>query len=334
MLIDSSKPSTFLCRAAALALFTGASVASLYAQQPGSIAVPNAAQAATPQLDLKHIDLSSLDLADADGVGYSSSATPAVDPEETATLDFKGLEAMQPPPRRRYGRPRYNDSSHNADGSNKYTFYAGVGLTLPTGNLHEYDKPSYSFQVGAGRNFNKHFAANVQFDWDNFGLQGSTLNNELNLYNDADAGLSSLDGNSHIWSFTVDPQYNFYAGDKMGAYVIAGVGFYHKVTTFTVPEEGLVFDGFGEEEIEENATFDHYTSNAVGFNGGFGLTYKPSRFANERFYAEARYVYVDNAQRQGYTAANAFTTTYNGYNFYPANSNKSEYIPIKFGIRF
>ena len=40
-----------------------------------------------------------------------------------------GEGAMQPPPRRRYGSPRYNDKSHNADGSNKLTFVGAFGLS-------------------------------------------------------------------------------------------------------------------------------------------------------------------------------------------------------------
>ena len=93
---------------------------------------------------------------------------------------------------------------------------------------------------------------------------------------------------------------------------------------------------YGPIEYEANATFDHYTSNAPGFNGGLGFTYKPSRFANQRFYAEARYVFVDNSQRTGitYNSSTTLLNTYAGFNDFPQNSNRSTYIPIKFGIRF
>ncbi len=79
--------------------------------------------------------------------------------------------------------------------------------------------------------------------------------------------------------------------------------------------------------------FDHYTSNAPGFDGGIGVTYKFSRFANQKFYAEVRYVYMDNSYRPGYTVSNI--NDYNGgYNFFPQNSNTTSYIPLKFGLRF
>jgi hypothetical protein len=83
-----------------------------------------------------------------------------------------------------------------------------------------------------------------------------------------------------------------------------------------------------------DANVDHYTSNAAGVNGGFGLTWKFSHFSSERFYMEARYVFMANQGRTGYTAANVATTGYSGYDAYPANSHRTTYIPVKFGIRF
>ena len=326
--------STPPCRLAAIAVLTCASAAALSAQRStaadGIAPIPTTSQLVIAPLNL--------DLADAAGVSYSSSAAPlAGASDETASLTFAGLPAdaaLQPPPRRRYGRPRYNDSSHNSDGSNKYTFVAGVGFTQPLGNTYHYLTPSYGYQVGGGRNFNKKFATLLQFDWDNFGFTGQTIYNQSSLYNTLSGGaIPQIDGNSHVWSFTLNPTYQIYTGAGLGAYVVAGVGFYHKVATFFVPE--VVSDGF--YEYEENATVDHYSSNAPGFNGGFGITYKASRFANERFYAEVRYVFVDNSQRFGLTVANLNTPAglaYTGYNVYPANSNRTTYIPIKFGIRF
>jgi hypothetical protein len=81
---------------------------------------------------------------------------------------------------------------------------------------------------------------------------------------------------------------------------------------------------------------DHYTSNSVGFSGGIGLTYKISKFSNERFYAEARYVIIPNSQRYGVTAnsSTAVLNSYVGNNLYPQNSNRTTYIPVKFGLRF
>jgi hypothetical protein len=235
--------------------------------------------------------------------------------------------------RHRYGRPRYRGSNTNADGSSKWVFFGGAGLSQPIGNTWHYLTPSYGFQVGGGRQFNKHFAVPIQFDYDHFGFAKQTLDNQSIIYFGATG--QGLDGTSHVWSFTVDPTYTIASGDKWGTYLVAGVGFYHKVADFTVPATGEYCDPYyGCYQYEANQIIDDYNSNAPGFNGGFGVTYKFSRFSNERLYAEARYVFVDDSQRQGVTINNYETAPSTSTNFYPANSNRTTYIPIKFGIRF
>lgn len=329
--------SGFAGRLSALSALALTSTLALQAQS----LVPGNDLDSTPVVHLAANDTPGmLDLAYHAGVDYSSSSSSleGVDPSATEHLDLAlTSSAIQPPPRRRYGRPRYNDSSHNADGSSKYGFLAGAGFTLPVGNTYHYFNTSYGFQVGGGRNFNKKFSVNLQFDWDKFGINGATLGSQQNLYNYYGAGISGLDGNNHVWSFSLDPTYSYYQGEKIGAYGVLGVGFYHKVTTFTVPTEGEYFDPYyGVIAYEANSTLDHYSSNAPGFNGGLGFTYKPSRFANEKFYVEARYVFVDDSQKTGVTYNSSATTlsAYNGNNFFPQNSNHTTYIPIKFGIRF
>ena len=273
-----------------------------------------------------------LDLAASAGVNYSSSSSSVDEPVDAASAEhFLGADATQPPPRRRYGAPRYNDSSHNSDGSNKYAFVIGVGATVPIGNTYHYDTGSYGFQVSVGRNFNKKFGVVAQFDFDHFGLEKLTLHNQSDLPQYFGEDGQGLDGNAHVWSFSLNPTYNFISGDTFGAYAVVGAGFYHKVTNFTYPQNECL-DEFCQFEETVNANIDHYTSNAPGFNGGLGLTYKFSRFASERFFLEARYVFVDNSQKTGVTLANE--NTYSGNNLYPANSNRTTYIPIKVGIRF
>ena len=115
---------------------------------------------------------------------------------------------------------------------------------------------------------------------------------------------------------------------------MVGGGFYHKVTNFTVPTVGTYCDYYyGCYQYEADQVVDHYTSNAPGATGGIGLTYKFSRWSNERLFAEARYVHTFNQARLADpTYTQSSTGTYN--NFYPPNSNETSYIPITFGIRF
>jgi hypothetical protein len=236
------------------------------------------------------------------------------------------------------GRPRYRGNNSNPDGSNKYIFYAGFGLQQPVGNTYHYLTPSWALQAGGGRQFSKNFAVPVEFAWDNFGFAGQTLANQTYIYNYGVASanqLSGLDGKSHVWSFTIDPTYTFIQGEKWGTYGVVGGGFFHKTANFTVPATGIYCDPYyGCYQYAANETIDKYSSNAPGVDAGLGLTYKFSRFSNERFYAEVRYVVVFDPQRQGITVGNVATATAATTDYYPANSNRTTYFPIKFGIRF
>jgi hypothetical protein len=271
---------------------------------------------------------------------FSSSAAeevPAIEASVTPmTPNFAAMVQYGGGQRQRYGRPRYRGNNTNADGSSKWIFYGGAGLSQPIGNTWHYFTPSYGLEVGGGRQFSKHFAVPIEFDWDHFGLTKSNLDNQVVIY-DTLFGAGSvdglLDGNNHVWSFSVDPTYTFYQGDAWGAYAVVGAGFYHKVTDFTLPQDITECFEFCET-FQENETIDDYTANAPGFSGGFGLTYKFSRFTGERFYAEAKYVFVDNSQRTGVTVNNLATAPSTSTNFFPANSNRTTFIPIKVGIRF
>ena len=334
-----ARPSFFAVRTSALALVALSACTGAWAQQATVPVGPEPSLMAS--VSAAPLDLAKVDLATAAGVNYSSSSSVTDgDAVEARSVNFTGdaSDALQPPPRRRYGRPRYNDSRHNPDGSDKYAFMAGVGLTLATGNTAHYLNTDYAFQVGGGRNFNKNFSLLLQFDYDHFGFNGRTLYNQSVLYDPTNASgiIGNLDGKSHVWSITVDPVYNFYTRQGLGAYVVGGVGFYHKTANFTVPATGTYCDYYyGCYQYQANQTIDKYTSNGVGFSGGFGLTLKPSQFAGQRLYVEARYVYMDNQQKDGLNASNPnYNPNYVGNNGYRPNSNRTTYIPIKAGIRF
>jgi hypothetical protein len=323
------------CRAATFILAIAGSAAVLHAQQMQQM--PSADSAFKTPLPT----FASSYANDYFSSSSSSSSSSSADAAERLELNAAALNSFQPPPGRRYGRPRYSDSHTNPDGSSKFGFMAGAGGGFPIGNTHKYETPSYGFQVGVARNFSQSTALMLQFDYDRFGLQGATLANQQNLYNfgvSPGNQLTGLDGNNHVWSFTLDPTFSLVGNGSIGAYAVVGFGFYHKVTNFTVPTVGTACDFyFGCYQYQANQIIDHYTSNAPGVNGGLGLTLKFSRFSNQRLYVEGRYVVVFNEQRIGLTSSNvntAFGRSFTGFNFYPANSNRTTYIPIKVGIRF
>ncbi|MGI4829737.1 MAG: hypothetical protein ACRYFU_16310 [Janthinobacterium lividum] len=335
-------------RSLALGVVAGSSLAIAGAQAVPAVANTTTVASPTDLFTVRAANLqtpfSGASDEDASSSSSSSSLSDVPDPADAAshaasnnlaTLE-KGINLPGVNPqygRRRYGAPRYRGSNTNADGSEKYTVFAGAGFTLPIGSNSNYLTTSYGFQVGAGRNFNKHVGLNVEFDWDKFGFTGQTIGNQNLLYNEL-AGIDGVDGNSHIWSFTLDPIYYLKSGEGLGVYVTGGGGFYHKTANFFVPtvEEG--YDAYGYlEEYEANETVDKYSSNSVGVNGGVGFTYKFSKFANERFFGEIRYVHTFNSYRPG-AEIDLTNQTISSYNLFPQNSQTTSYLPVKFGIRF
>jgi hypothetical protein len=320
-------------RAVAFSFLMVGTASLMQAQQTSAAPLLLAAGAAPAGLG-SALDASSSNISSSSS--SSASDTLANDPSSLGSSFGSAADDLsQPPPRRRYGRPNYSDSHTNPDGSSKFAFMGGAGLTSPVANSGIYLTPNYVFQLGAGRNWSKKFGVLVQFDYNHFGFQSSTLknqqiveNNFIAAYNLANPGadipaLSGLDGTSHVWSFTFDPTFTFYSSDTFGGYAIGGVGFYHKTANFFVPSNQEACSVYGCFTYAANQTVDDYTSNAPGFNGGLGITYKPSRFSGERFYLEGRFVYVDNSTR---AASNT--------NLYPPNANQTYYVPVTLGLRF
>ena len=324
-----------LGRAAVAGLFALSTTAMLPAQQASSNPT-----AATPEtIDFLAEAKAPVDLAapttDSSSNSSSTESSSAVDAERLNLSSGADGADLQPPPRRRYGRPRYQDRGHNPDGSNRYTFEVGGGLTAPTGATGKRTDLSYSLKAGAGINFNRKLGVMAEYNFDHFGLTGGVLANQTNVFNalypnyvDPTTGdtlsFDGLDGNAHVWSLTLNPMYTFHEGEKSSAYVVVGGGFYRKITNFTLPTTAIGFSYYyGEYEYTANETIENYSNNAGGINGGIGFTYKPSRFAGEKFFAEARYVEIFNS-----ASANSVASDY------PPSNARTGYFPVTVGIRF
>jgi len=318
-------------RTLAFSAVLGLGIAAAHAQQAVAPAV-TAQPALNFQVPVDSANASFSSSAASNDVANSEVA------DTKAPIDFLTGTGTQPPPRGRYNRPRYRGGNTNADGSNKYGFLVGAGFTSPVGTDSNYLKTSWGFQIGGGRNWSQHFGVLAQFDWDNFGFTGQTISNQAYLYFD-DPGNTQygLDGNSHIWSLTLNPTYTFYSGEGLGAYIVGGGGFYHKEASFFVPEAVTECDEFGDcFEEAANQPVQNYSSNSPGVSGGFGLTHKMSQFSNGRLYGEVRIVHTFNNYRPGITAASSPTDieNYTGWNYFPQNSQETTYFPVKFGLRF
>ena len=315
---------------AAVVIACAASTPVLFASGPAAApAEPNAVSAPDAAAAPGTFDLSTAIVPASDfryrSLGVSSSAATDSLFDERESLSA-GAGAMQPPTRRRsYGRSRYQDRLHNADGSNKIALVVGAGLNLPVGNVRTYNTASYTFTGGAGYNFNKTFGVLGEFHYDHFGLTSDAINYQFNVFSNALSSsgqdptqLAGLDANAHVIALTVNPIVNLPATGKIGGYVTGGVGFYHKTTNFTLPQ--AVQDYFGNVYYQ-NINFQSYSANAFGFNGGVGVTYKLSEFSSERLFAEARYDWLK-------------INSNNNIDLYPFNRVNTSYVPITVGLRF
>jgi len=278
--------------------------------------------------------------SDTSGPAYSSSAAEQTDALAVAPLPnfSKMIVGASGGHAQSTARPGYRPNYTNEDDSFKFTAYGGAGLTVPVANTSDYLTPNFSIQVGVGPRFTRNLSLPVEFDWDQFGFTKGALDNQIAIYDYIFGGNSVkylLDGNSHIWSFSLEPTWTFHSDSTFVPYVKAGVGFYHKTANFTLPTAQFVcyyYCGI----YYGTYNFDYYTSNAPGFDVGLGGSYKLSPDSHARLYVEARYVFIANSQRTGIvnTPESLATVTDSTTNFYPANSNRTFYFPVTVGIRF
>ena len=318
------------CRAAALSFLFAGTASLTHAQSATSSGLERPLFVSSAYANPFAADLAKTSSSSSSSA--SSNSDEAL-PDTTALGHFD-LFSKQPPPRRRYGRPNYADSNTNKDGSPKWVGMVGGGFNLPVGGTHNYATTSWRFQGGFGRNFNRTTAVLLQFDYDKMGMTSATLTKQLALYNSLCNGncgfTGGLGGYIHDWSFTLDPTFTIPTEGTLGAYVVTGVGFYHKYTSFTTPSSATYCDYFyGCYQVPANQPVDWYVSNAVGVNAGFGVTWKFSKFSNEKFFAEAKYVYTANSRRPFDVSGK---TAY--FNAFPQASAPTAWSPVTFGIRF
>jgi hypothetical protein len=120
--------------------------------------------------------------------------------------------------------------------------------------------------------------------------------NRANIPQDTLTNIGEPQGNVHVWSLTLEPIVYYKTSGHIGGYVTGGGGFYRKLTSFTEPVYvGDYCDYFyGCYPQYENVTLSHFSSNQGGANFGTGVTYKPNPDGKGKFFAEARYVWVDS----------------------------------------
>jgi hypothetical protein len=178
----------------------------------------------------------------------------------------------------------YNRQGYNTHHNDHLAIEAGAGFNVPAGNTTTWQDVGYSINLGGGWNFNDRFGVLAEYSFNRANIPQNTLTN-----------IGEPNGNVHVWSLTLDPIFYYKTSGHFGGYVTGGGGFYRKLTTFTEP----IYAGdycsyfYGCYPQYDNVTLSHFSSNQGGLNIGTGVTYKPNADGKGKFYAEARYVWVD-----------------------------------------
>jgi hypothetical protein len=221
---------------------------------------------------------------------------------------FAPLVQDQYPNRGGYNRQSYHTPPGNSL-ADHLAIEAGGGFNVAAGNTATWQDVGYSINLGGGWNFNNRIGVLAEYGFNRATIPQNTLTN-----------VGEPNGNVHVWSLTLDPIFYYKTSGHFGGYVTGGGGFYRKLTTFTEPVYvGDYCDYFyGCYPQYSNITLSHFSSNQGGVNIGTGVTFKPNVDGRGKFYAEARYVWVDSPA----TTANAVGTGTVGM------------FPVTFGFRW
>jgi len=230
-----------------------------------------------------------------DGLGgFSSSALPA-----------EGASASASP---QYGNQKYPQYPNYTSKWSHIAIVAGAGFGTPVGNAtHGYETWGYNLDLGGGWMFTKKVGVLFEYQFDRMKIPGATI---------AEVGAQGGNINTHLFLF--DPVYYFYSRHRTGAYLTGGAGFSRKVTNFTDLSEGEECYYFCYY-VTQPVTVANFSSTQMAADLGLGLTWKAfGQDSRARFFAEARYVFVDSPKP---------TTTANG-------EGTEGLIPVTFGLRF
>jgi hypothetical protein len=198
---------------------------------------------------------------------------------------FDAIVQNQYPNQGGYNSQGYNRYHHNDTLSDHLAIELGAGFNAPAGNTTTWQLVGYSINLGGGWMFNDRIGVLAEYGFNHANIPQNTLTN-----------IGEPQGNVHVWSLTLDPIVYYKTSGHIGGYVTGGGGFYRKLTSFTEPVYvGDYCDYFyGCYPQYDNVTLSHFSSNQGGLNIGTGITFKPNEGGKGKFFAEARYVWVNS----------------------------------------
>lgn len=178
-----------------------------------------------------------------------------------------------------------------------FSAHLGAGFVEPLGTFGRYNDLGWTVGGGAGINFGEWVSVMLDANFNNMGVNRTTLD-----------FLGAPGGTDQIWSFTLDPQVHVIRTSHFDVYLTGGGGIYRLQQQLTAPGSGFIATPFGGLPTFGNMVVSSYSVNRPGFNAGAGINLGTAWRA--KFYLEARY-------------NRAFT-----------NNAPTDYLPVTFGIRF
>jgi len=199
------------------------------------------------------------------------------------------------------------------------SFNIGGGFTVPVGGVTDSLGIGGQVTLGLSYGVKDNVAVAGEYTFSSLGSKGLTVPQPLI------AGGSAVFSGSGWFQYAGGTvQFTPWVSGKATAYVLGGMGVYHRSVYVTTPATGLVtvcdpswFICF-PTAVTVDKVVGSRGSTDPGFSVGGGVTYKLSNLAT--FYAEARYHYVWGPDVQN---ASGGTTNANG-----------QFFPLTFGFRF
>jgi hypothetical protein len=189
----------------------------------------------------------------------------------------------------------------SAQETSHFAFTIGGGWTTPVGNTGHYIDDGWNVGGGAGVNFNSWVGALIDLNYNQMGINSTTLQS-----------IGVPGGGLHIFSATLDPIVHLTPKSHFDLYVTGGGGLYHRMQDYTAPTTVTVagynpFFGFYQVGVPANQLLASYSVNKPGIDAGVGIAF--GSVWHGKFFAEARY----NRIIQNY---------------------HTDYVPVTFGFRW
>jgi len=172
--------------------------------------------------------------------------------------------------------------SPHAQDYSKFNFVIGGGPGFPLGDMSSFADTGGHFLVGGGFNFSKIFGLDTEFMWHDLPINSATR--QL---------LQTPGATARQYSVTVNPIVHLPFASKLGAYVIGGIGWYHRSGETTTPGTGVVCDPYwswwyGCAIGSVDFVTGSISADAFGGNIGGGLTFRLGE-SHAKIFTEVRY---------------------------------------------